>query len=179
MNVVPTKREDGDDRPTNTKHHRVGEAAAQQDAFSCYSSNLLRMKAILLCSEDDEDDDDMEAVTKINETFASAGLSNVLDINRHGGNGNADDAPSKRQRGNTSRPIQRGHVRKTRLSWELHPILLLNDLFSQLDVAESAQAISDDEEEADEEQPSPSQSRTMSQGENEASSAVHRRRATL
>ena len=177
MNVVPTKQEDGDDRPT--KHHRVGEAAAQQDAFSRYSSNLLRMKAILLCSEDDEDDDDMEAVTKINETFASAGLSNVLDINRHGGYGNADDAPSKRQRGNTSRPIQRGHVRKTRLSWELHPILILNDLLSELDVTESAQAISDDEEEPDEEQPSPSQSRTMSQGENEASSAVRRRRATL
>jgi hypothetical protein len=171
MNVVPTKQ-DGDNRPT--KHHRVG--AAQQDAFSRYSSNFLRMKALLLCSEDDEGDEDLEAVAKINETFASAGLSNVLDINRHG---NADDASSKRQRGNTSRPIQRGCVRKTRLSWELHPNLLLNDLFSQLDVAESAQTISDDEEEPGEQQPSTSQSRTMAQGENEASSAVRRRRATL
>jgi len=55
MNVVPTKQDDGDDRPT--KHHRVGESAVHQDAFSRYSSNLLRMKAILLWSEDDEDDE--------------------------------------------------------------------------------------------------------------------------
>jgi len=152
---VPTKQEDGDDR--RTRQHRVGETeSTQQDAFSRYSSNLLRMKVLLLHLEDDEGDDDLEAVAKINETFASAGLSHVLDINRHG-HGNADHASSKRQRGDNSRPIQRGHIRKTRLTWELHPSLLLNDLLSQLDLAESTQAISDDEEEP-EAQPSPGQS---------------------
>ena len=54
---VPTKQEDGDDR--RTRQHRVGETdSTQQDAFSRYSSNLLRMKVLLLHSEDDEGDED-------------------------------------------------------------------------------------------------------------------------
>eukprot|EP00984_Skeletonema_dohrnii_P000779 scaffold223_cov96-Skeletonema_dohrnii-CCMP3373.AAC.12 len=163
------KQQDGGDRPT--KPHRVegeGETSAQQqpeqDAFSRYSSDLFRIKALLLCSEDNEGDDDLEAVGKINEIFRSAGMSELLDINRLG-NGNDDDASSKRRRGNTSRPIQQGYSRKTRISFELHPHLLLHDMFADLDLVESVQAISDDEEELEhEDEKQPSQGSTKPHG---------------
>eukprot|EP00984_Skeletonema_dohrnii_P000587 scaffold189_cov124-Skeletonema_dohrnii-CCMP3373.AAC.8 len=171
---APTKQQDGGDRPT--KPHRVGGETAQQeqeqepepDAFSRYSSNLYRMKALLLCSEDDEGDDDLEAVGKINGILRSAGLNDLLDTNRHG-NANDEDDSSKRRRGNDSQPIQQGHSRKTRISFELHPHLLLHDLFAELDMAESAQAISDDEEELElEDEKQPSQGSTKPDGKKEA-----------
>eukprot|EP00985_Skeletonema_marinoi_P000699 scaffold246_cov181-Skeletonema_marinoi.AAC.1 len=173
MNVqsAPTKQQDGGDRPT--KPHRVGgETTAQQepepDAFSRYSSDLYRMKALLLCSEDDEGDDDLEAVGKINGILRSAGLSDLLDTNRLG-NADDEDDSSKRRRGNDSQPIQQGHSRKTRISFELHPHLLLHDLFAELDMAESAQAISDDEEELEvEDEKQPSQGSTKPHGKREA-----------
>ena len=149
--TVPTKQHDGAARPTNTKPHRIGGPDA--DAFSRYSNDLFRMKTLLLCPEEKEGDDDLEAAGKINEIFRNAGLSDLLDIN-HLGNGNAGDASSKRRRGNTSRRVQHGYERKTRLSFELHPDLLLHDIMEQLYLAESSGVISDDDEEPeDEEQP--------------------------
>eukprot|EP00984_Skeletonema_dohrnii_P012415 scaffold5035_cov88-Skeletonema_dohrnii-CCMP3373.AAC.4 len=173
---IATEEIFGGDRPT--KPHRVGGETAQQeqeqepepDAFSRYSSNLYRMKALLLCSEDDEGDDDLEAVGQVNGILRSAGLSDLLDTNRLGNaNADDDDASSKRRRGNDSQPIQQGHSRKTRISFELHPHLILHDLFAELDMAESAQAISDDELELeDEKQPSQGQGSTKPNGKKES-----------
>mmetsp|Transcript_13811 Transcript_13811/g.20836 ORF Transcript_13811/g.20836 Transcript_13811/m.20836 type:complete len:129 (-) Transcript_13811:790-1176(-) len=128
------------------------------------------MKALLLCSEDDEGDDDLEAVGQVNGILRSAGLSDLLDTNRLGNaNADDDDASSKRRRGNDSQPIQQGHSRKTRISFELHPHLILHDLFAELDMAESAQAISDDELELeDEKQPSQGQGSTKPNGKKES-----------
>jgi len=151
MNVLklkytePTKQHDGGG--SATKPNRVGEPDA--NAFSHYSSNLFRMKALLLCLEEDEGVDDLQAAGKINETFRNAGLSDLLDINHLG---NADDSSSKRRKGNTSRYVQHGYLRKTRLSVELQPSLLLHDIMEELDLAEMTRAISDDED-GDEEEP--------------------------
>ena len=148
--TVPTKDHDGGGSPT--KPRRVGEPDADADAFSLYSSDLFRMKALLLCPEEDAGVDDLQAAGKINEIFRNAGQSDLLDINRLG---NADDVSSKRRRGNTSRYVQHAYSRKTRLSVELHPDLLLHDIMGQLDFEESTRVISDDEEEPeDEKEPS-------------------------
>ena len=158
MNVlkytIPTKQHDGGARPT--KPHRVGEPDA--DAFSRYSSDLLRMKALLLSPEEDEVNDDLGAARKINQIFRNAGLSDVLDLDiNHIGNAHAHGASSKpkRRRGDSSRCVQNVSSRKTRLSYELHPDILLQDIMEQLELEESeaqAQAISDDEEELEDEE---------------------------
>ncbi len=141
--TVPTKRHDGGGSP---KKHVVGGTQQDQDAFSRYSNDLLRMKAILLLSEDEDDvdqgDDDLESLAAINRALSSIGISN-LDLNQGQDHGDA----SKRRRGNHSRPIQQGNQRKTRISWELHPSLLLHDLMSELEAEEHEHCISDDEEE--------------------------------
>ena len=110
------------------------------DAFQYYSSDLLRLKTILL--SDDEDDDELNALAAVNDALRSAGLSDIA----------AKDA-SKRRRGNSSQPIKQedaGTPRKTRLSWELHPSLLLHDLYYQ--VGENIRSISDDEDDHEEQQ---------------------------
>jgi len=65
-----------------------------------------------------------------------------------GGQGNADD--SKRRRGNHSRPIQQGNQRKTRLTWELHPSLLLHDVILALEAEDHEHSVSDEEEDEQE-----------------------------
>ncbi len=147
--TMPTKQHDGGARPTNAKPHRVGGPGA--DAFSRYSSDLFRIKALLLRPEEKEGVGDLEAARTINKIFRNAGLSDPLDIN-HLGNGKTGDASSKRRRVNSSRCVQHGYERKTRLSFELHPDLLLHDIMEQLYLAESSGLISDEEEPEDEEQ---------------------------
>lgn len=158
---VPTKQGDENDRPT-AMHHLVGESQHQHpqdqdDAFSRYSNDFLRMKSLLLLSEDldqeedDDDDDDLDALATINQARRSVGLSNLVHLNR-----------DKRRRGNDSRRIQQGrNERKTRLSWELHPDLILHDFILELEAAldNGAHPIFDfdDEEEASEEQQSQGQ----------------------
>jgi hypothetical protein len=140
---VPTKSYDGDGSP---KHVVGGET--QQDAFSRYSNDLLRMKAILLFSEDedvDRGDDDLDSLAVINRALSSMGISNI-DLNQ--GQGNADD--SKRRRGNHSRPIQQGNQRKTRMTWELHPSLLLHDVMLALEAEDHEHSVSDEEEDEQE-----------------------------
>jgi hypothetical protein len=71
--------------------------------------------------------------------------SNLDRLNQ--GNGNMADA-SKCRRGNHSRPIQQGNVRKTRLSWELHPSLIFHDFMLELEALDNGtQHVPDDEEE--------------------------------
>jgi hypothetical protein len=136
--TVPTKQGDESGRPTAN----IVEATQQQhvhddDAFSRYSNDLHRMKAILLLSEDQDlvtktYDDDLEALAAINRALSSMGLTNITHLNQ-------DD--NERRRGNNSRLIQQGDVRKTRLSWEVHPILL--DAL-ELDDDNDAHRIADD-----------------------------------
>ena len=143
--TVPTKSYDGDGSP---KHVVGGET--QQDAFSRYSNDLLRMKAILLFSEDEDadgGDDDLDSLAVINRALSSMGISNI-DLNQGQGQGNADD--SKRRRGNHSRPIQQGNQRKTRLTWELHPSLLLHDVILALEAEDHEHSVSDEEEDEQE-----------------------------
>jgi hypothetical protein len=147
--IIPTKQGDGDEGPT-TKH-LIGGVAQQDDAFSRYSNDLLRFKSLLLLSKDqeendDDDDDDLDALATINRALSRmVSMSNLDRLNQ--GNGNVADA-SKRRRGNNSRPIQQGNVRKTRLSWELHPCLIFHDFMLELEALDNGtQHVSDDEEE--------------------------------
>ncbi len=82
------------------------------------------MKSLLLFSEgeDDDDEDDLDALASINRALSSVGLSSVAHLNR-----------DKRRRGNNSACIKQGQERKTRLSWEVHPSLLLHDFIEELD----------------------------------------------
>jgi len=154
---VPTKLGGDDDnnkeKPMAIHLDLVGESQQhcqhlQDDAFSRYSNDIIRMKSLLLLSktldlEDSDDDDDLDALATINQALRSVGLSNLTHINR-----------DKRRRGNDSRHIQQGNVRKTRLSWELHPNLLTYDFTSELEALYNGiQRIVDDEEEASDKKP--------------------------
>jgi hypothetical protein len=60
-------------------------------------------------------DDDLDALAAINRALSSMGMTNLTHLNQDN---------NERRRRNNSRRIQQGNVRKTRLSWELHPILI-------------------------------------------------------
>ena len=138
--TVPTKQGD-DETMSATIRHLIGEEFQDQqyDAFSRYSNDFVRMKSLLLPEEEDdgsEYDDDLDALARINQALRSVGLSNVVKLNQ-----------DKRRRGNNSAPIKQGPPqRKTRLTWELHPDLLLHDLFEELEALDNGvQRIVDDE----------------------------------
>ena len=148
---IPTKQGDDKNERPSAMNHLVGDSQhqhAQDDAFSRYSNDFLRMKSLLLLSEDledgDDDNDDLDALATINQARRSVGLSNLVHLNR-----------DKRRRGNDSRRIQQGNERKTRLSWELHPDLILHDFILELEQLDSGiHRIVDDEGDASEEQQS-------------------------
>jgi hypothetical protein len=154
--TVPTKQGDETERPE--AKDAVGEAQHQHnDTFSRYSNDLFRMKAILLLSEEDQDleaddDDDLDSLAAINQALSSIGLSNLTHLNQS----------NKRRRGNNSRRIQQGNDRKTRLSWELHPILL-----DALDDDSGAHRIAVDEEDESTENQAPNQDRDQDEREEE------------
>ena len=146
--TVPTKRDhdhDGD------KHRNVV-GATQRDSFSRYSNDLLRIKAILLFDEDEDDardkeDDDLDSLATINRALSSVGLRNLhLGQGQGQVHGNEDEHVSKRRRGNHSRPLQQSSQRKTRLSWEAHPSLLLHEMLSELDDLDHDHCVSDEDE---------------------------------
>jgi hypothetical protein len=153
--TLPTKQHDGGSecgsRATIIAAASATAAApkAKVDAFTKYSSNLIRMKELLFLEDDSNEDDeeDLNYLAPLNDALRHFNIS----INQNNNNNNGVDA-SKRRRGNDSRPIpQQGFLdieRKTRLSFELHPSLLLHDLMYH-DVDFSAR-ISDDEDEDDE-----------------------------
>ena len=118
----------------------TGEDKPQKDVFQYYSSDLLRLKTLILGS--DEDDDELNALAAVNDVLRSAGLSGITASRR----ASEDEDASKRRRGNNSQAIKQkqngsGTPRKTRLSWELHPSLLLHDLYD-----EDIHSVSDDDE---------------------------------
>ena len=142
--IVPTKVEDNCSYSASFMRQITGqqqeESKSKFDAFQYYSSDLLRLRTLLL--SDDNDDDELNALAAVNDALRSAGLSDIA----------AKDA-SKRRRGNDSQPIKQkesGTARKTRLSWELHPSLLLHDLYYQ--VEEDVQSIPDDGDDHEEQQ---------------------------
>ncbi len=145
--TAPTKRDHDHDKHRNV----VGEP--QQDAFSRYSNDLLRLKAILLFDEDedvagDKVDDDLDYLTTINRALSSVGLRNLhRSQGQIHGNEDEDVSKPKRRRGNHSRPLHQSCQRKTRLSWEAHPSLLLHDMLSELDALDHDHCISDEDEE--------------------------------
>ena len=118
----------------------TGEDKPEKDAFQYYSSDLLRLKTLILGS--DEDDDELNALAAVNDVLRSAGLSGITASRR----ASEDEDASKRRRGNNSQAIKQkqnesGTPRKTRLSWEVHPSLLLQDLYD-----EDIHSVSDDDE---------------------------------
>eukprot|EP00984_Skeletonema_dohrnii_P028148 scaffold18027_cov77-Skeletonema_dohrnii-CCMP3373.AAC.2 len=139
--IVPTKVEDNCSYSASFMQQINGqeESKSKFDAFQYYSSDLLRLKTLLL--SDDEDDGELNSLAAVNDALRSAGLSDIA-ANHH-----VSKDASKRRRGNNSQSItlkqkESGTPRKTRLSWELHPSLLLHDLDYQ--VGEIIQSISDD-----------------------------------
>ena len=110
---VPTKTEDNCSYAYASKRDDVDETF---DAFSYYSSDLIRLKTLLLSDDDssNDDDDDLSAMTAVNNALRSAGL-NTLSGNNNQVN---DDASSKRRRGNNSLPIeQQQHNSSVRLGF--------------------------------------------------------------
>ena len=127
---VPTKTEDNCSY-TSMMPKDVGVGGQQEetkfDAFQHYSSDLLRLQTLLL-SPGEGGDDELSALAAVNDILRSAGLSDIAARNQN--HVSKDD--SKRRRGNNSKPIKQNEAnqpeRKTRLSWEVHPSLLLHDL---------------------------------------------------
>lgn len=145
---VPTKlgqgQGQGDQAETTRNRYLVGfgfgssqHQHQQDDAFSRYSNDFVRMKSLLLSSREEDDhgneDDDLDALASINRALSSAGISSISQLNR-----------DKRRRGNNASCIKQGHERKTRLSWELHPSLILHDFIEELEALDNgAHLISD------------------------------------
>ena len=102
--TLPTKRHDGGEGG-DKRRNVVGET--QQDAFSRYSNDLLRLKAIMLSDKDednarDQADDDLDSLATINRALSSLGLRNLhLDQ----GQGHRNEDASKRRRGNHPRVL--------------------------------------------------------------------------
>lgn len=138
--VVPTKVEDNCSYASLLPKD-VDQEGSKFDAFEYYSSDLLRLKNLLL-SSDKEEDDELDNLAAVNNILRSAGLSSITSnyVNK--------DDP-KRRRGNNSQPIKEqkqkesGPSRKTRLSWEVHPSLILHELYQ---FEEDSPFISDDED---------------------------------
>ena len=137
--TVPTKTYDGGSKRNNT----VDDSAdGCKDAFSKYSNTLVRMQQLLLLDDEDmkefEQDDDLSFLAHLNDALRSAGIS---------------VEPAKR------RKIV--HERKTRLSWEVHPSLLLDNFLIDQDLSDDAANVSDDEDGASDEQEDQSEQKLM------------------
>ena len=102
--TVPTKGANSSSTKTRTE---------QLDAFSYYSNDSVRMKRLLM-KEDDE-------------TVGADSRQAVSDVSASG-NEDSNDASSDRSREPDAKPIQEGTRRKTRISFEVHPSLLLDEL---------------------------------------------------
>lgn len=127
--TVPTKTYDGGSK----RNHTVDDSAdGCKDAFSKYSNTLVRMQQLLMLDDEDMkefEEDDLSFLAPLNDALRSAGIS---------------VEPSKR------RKIV--HERKTRLSWEVHPSLLLDNFLIDQDLSDDAANVSDDEDGASDEQ---------------------------
>ena len=125
---VPTKQGQGDQTEKRTRY--LDSQHQQDDAFSRYSNNFVRMKSLLISTGDEEDDDDgyddLDTLARINRALSGAGMSTLTQLNQ-----------DKRRRGNNSSCMKQGQERKTRLSWEVHPSLLLHDFIEELEALDN------------------------------------------
>ena len=151
--TVPTKRFDGGGGgtlpPRSSQPFDLAASGSEtqplqqhQDAFARYSNDVFRMKELLLFPQESADDD-LDAVAKINEAFRDVGLSGPL-INT---SRNRGATPPKRRKANSTKPVavdQQGSVRKTRLSYEIHPNLLLHDAMREIEAAENSHYIEEE-----------------------------------
>jgi len=89
--TVPTKQHDGGGN-SNSDRTNLAVAAPQPklDAFTKYSSNLIRMKELLLLgdnNEQDEEEDDLDYLSSLNKALRYASISDrgqQIDRNNHG-----------------------------------------------------------------------------------------------
>ena len=152
--TIPTKRFDGGGGtlPQSSQPFDLADRESEktetrplqedQDAFARYSNDVFRMKELLLFPEESADDD-LDAVAKINEAFRDVGLSGPL-INA---SRNRGATPPKRRKGNSTKPVaieQQGSVRKTRLSYEIHPDLLMHDAMREIEAVENSHYIEEE-----------------------------------
>ena len=150
--TIPTKRFDGVYPQSSQPFDHLAASGSEesetqplqqhQDAFSRYSNDVFRMKELLLFPEESADDD-LDAVAKINEAFRDVGLSGPL-INT---SRNRGATPPKRRKGDSTKPVAVGHqdsVRKTRLSYEIHPNLLMRDAMRDIEAVENSHYIEEE-----------------------------------
>lgn len=121
------------------------------DAFQHYSNDLVRMKKILLKADDSKfgmanllavlnADATVHVIEDLDNTDQKQATNSVGAKNQ--------GSITKRRRANDLRPIKQGVERKTRLSFECHPYLIMHDVFEDESLATRASTI---EEESDEE----------------------------
>lgn len=138
--TVPTKHHDGGSKNVSSaSFFNAAVPKRKVDAFAKYSSNLFRLKTLLLLGDKEGDEDNLEYLGSLNNVLRQASINDRVARDR---NGDAD--ASKRRKGNNLHPITQQRVleRKTRISFEVHPSLLLHDLFEFND----SELISDDDE---------------------------------
>jgi len=106
--TVPTKQHDGGSNSDRANRVIHAAAAPQQkpDAFTKYSSNLIRMKELLLLSDNNEEgkEDDLDYLASLNYALRYASISDrgqQIDRNNHG------DAACKDEREITRAPSHR------------------------------------------------------------------------
>ncbi|KAK1737496.1 hypothetical protein QTG54_011782 [Skeletonema marinoi] len=96
--TVPTKQHDGGGNSDRT-NLAVAAPHPKLDAFTKYSSNLIRMKELLLLGDNDEQDDgedDLDYLSSLNKALRYAGISDhgqQIDRNNHG----HDDASTSKR----------------------------------------------------------------------------------
>ena len=119
---MPTKKSPSPPAPAEQQ-------AEKFDAFAFYSNDFQRMKA-LLGKELGKEEDSQEALEAVNDSI-------------HGTN---DGRHNVRRRGTGTRPIQEGVTRKTRISFEVHPSLIFEDLlFEDANLSDGLADQADDE----------------------------------
>eukprot|EP00985_Skeletonema_marinoi_P021714 scaffold13468_cov128-Skeletonema_marinoi.AAC.5 len=95
--TVPTKVEDNCSYSASFMQQVIGQEKEESkfDAFQYYSSDLLRLKTLLL--RPSADDNELNGLAAVNDALRSAGLSNLTT--KHD---SKDKDASKRRRGNNS-----------------------------------------------------------------------------
>ncbi len=125
--------------------HRVSQEERNQitltsspDLFSKYSDDTTRLKKLLL--KDDDDEFDLEDFAGRHYVTSSA-----VNVSR---SASTSDGQSQGQV-NSSRecnPQDDACARKTRLTCEVHPSLLLDDIFADLHVGSNAEGVDEESE---------------------------------
>ena len=72
MITVPTKQHDGASDGASIANFVAGLTPNNVDAFAKYSSNLVRMKALLLLDEDENDDENLDYLGSLNDALRHA-----------------------------------------------------------------------------------------------------------